>query len=177
MSPEFSIEPGRLVGAQRLSQLLSDTVLAQSTDSEGDGAAHGRAELIRQTLQFLMCLAVDPHTSRLHAYQHTGRRSCKDWPHVFERHNRRGKPRRHESTAPRADQDRARAPRAQSVPKRSGTTRLQVARPGTNGQGKGYTNCLTSPLASTDNAEVGGSIPPSPTTKVLVRAVSGERRF
>jgi len=60
MSPELSIEPGRLVGAHRLSHLLTDTVLAQSTDSEGDGTAHGRGELICQALQFLMCLAVDP---------------------------------------------------------------------------------------------------------------------
>ena len=54
--------------------------------------------------------------------------------------------------------------RAQSVPKRSGTTRLLVARSGTNWLVKGYTSCLTSVLASTDNAEVGGSIPPSPTS-------------
>jgi hypothetical protein len=38
-----------------------------------------------------------------------------------------------------------------------------VARRGTNGQVRGYTNCLTSTLACTNNAEVGGSIPPSPT--------------
>ena len=55
------------------------------------------------------------------------------------------------------------ASRAQSVPKRNGTSRLLVARRGTNGQVKGYTNCLTSVFASTDNAEVGGSIPSSPT--------------
>ena len=57
--------------------------------------------------------------------------------------------------------------RAQSVPKRSGTSRLLVARRGTKGQVKGYTNCLTSLLASTDNAEVGGSIPPSPTKSLV----------
>jgi hypothetical protein len=61
MSPEFSIEPGRLVGAQGLSQLLSDTVLAQSADGEGDGVAHGRAELIGQgEVQFLLLPATSP---------------------------------------------------------------------------------------------------------------------
>jgi hypothetical protein len=44
-----------------------------------------------------------------------------------------------------------------------------VARRGTNGQVRGYTNCLTSTLACTDDAEVGGSIPTSPTTKWDVR--------
>ena len=42
--------------------------------------------------------------------------------------------------------------RAQSVPKRSGTTRLLVARRGTNGQVRDHTNRLTSLLVSTDNA-------------------------
>jgi len=42
--------------------------------------------------------------------------------------------------------------RAQSVPKRSGTSRLLLARCGTKGQFKGCTNCLTSPLARIDKA-------------------------
>ena len=66
--------------------------------------------------------------------------------------------------------------RAQSVPKRSGTTRLSVARRGTNGQVKGYTNRLTSLLASTDNAEADGSIPSSP-TKDLVKANFWSREY
>ena len=43
--------------------------------------------------------------------------------------------------------------RAQSVPKRNGTSPRMMARRGTNGQVKGYTNCLTSTLACTDNAK------------------------
>ena len=66
--------------------------------------------------------------------------------------------------------------RAQSVPKRSGTTRLLVARRGTNGQVAGYTNCLTSPLASTDNAEADGSIPSSP-TKGLIKGHFWSREY
>ena len=66
--------------------------------------------------------------------------------------------------------------RAQSVPKRSGTSRLWVARRGTIRQVTGYTNCLTSLLASTDNAEADGSIPSSPTKspaqRPFLRAVS-----
>ena len=42
--------------------------------------------------------------------------------------------------------------RAQSVPKRNGTTRLGVARRGTNRQVTRYTNRPTSPLSSSDNA-------------------------
>ena len=59
--------------------------------------------------------------------------------------------------------------RAQSVPKRNGTTRLELARRGTNGQFRAYTNRLTSTLSSSDNAEVGGSIPPSPTKDLIKR--------
>ena len=57
--------------------------------------------------------------------------------------------------------------RAQSVPKRSGTKRLSLARRGTNRQVKRHTNGLTSPLASTDNAEADGSIPSSPTKDLI----------
>jgi alkanesulfonate monooxygenase SsuD/methylene tetrahydromethanopterin reductase-like flavin-dependent oxidoreductase (luciferase family) len=56
-----------------------------------------------------------------------------------------------------AQQLESRAPyvgRTQSVPKRSGTIRLVVARRDTNGQVRKYTNCLTSLLASTDNASL-----------------------
>ncbi len=42
--------------------------------------------------------------------------------------------------------------RAQSVPKRSGTSRLVVACCGTKRHVRAYTNRLTSPLACTDNA-------------------------
>ena len=60
--------------------------------------------------------------------------------------------------------------RAQSVPKRSGTSCLLVAHRGTKWQITGYTNGLTSPLCSSDNAEADGSIPSSP-TKVQLRRV------
>jgi hypothetical protein len=63
---------------------------------------------------------------------------------------------------------------AQSVPERSGTTRLLMARRGTKGQFKGYANCLTSALACTDNAEADGSIPSSP-TKDLMKGHSWRR--
>jgi hypothetical protein len=51
--------------------------------------------------------------------------------------------------------------RAQSVPKRSGTSCLLLAYRGTNGQVRGHTTCVTCVVCSGDNAEVGGSIPPS----------------
>jgi hypothetical protein len=51
------------------------------------------------------------------------------------------------------------------VPKRSGTKRLLVARCGTNGQLSGYTNCRTSPLSTSDNAEADGSIQTSLTKR------------
>ena len=41
---------------------------------------------------------------------------------------------------------------AQSVPKRSGTSRLLLARSGTKGHCREYANCLTSPLFRTDKA-------------------------
>ena len=66
--------------------------------------------------------------------------------------------------------------RAQSVPKRSGTIRLVVARRGTKRQFRWYTNALTSPLPSSDNAEADGSIPSSP-TKDLVKAHFWSREY
>jgi hypothetical protein len=57
--------------------------------------------------------------------------------------------------------------RAQSVPKRSGTSRLLVAHRGTKWQITGYTNRLTSPLCSSDNAEADGSTPSSPTKDLM----------
>ncbi len=70
-SPEVSIEPGRLIGAQLLSQLLPDTVLAESAHRKADGPTDRGPELVRQALQLLMRLTIDPHTRRLHANQHT----------------------------------------------------------------------------------------------------------
>ena len=69
-------------------------------------------------------------------------------------------------TAPRG-RDHAYLVRAQSVPKRNGTNRLLVARRGTNGRVKWYTNRLTSPLSSSGNAEADGSIPSSPTKDLM----------
>ena len=57
--------------------------------------------------------------------------------------------------------------RAQSVPKRSGTARLLLARCGTKGQLREHTNRLTSYLSSSDNAEADGSIPSSPTKDLM----------
>src|SRR5579862_3897491 len=71
-SPEFSIEPGRLVSAQRLSELLAGSVLAQSANSEADGSTDCCSQLLCQSLQLLVGMAVNPHARRLHANQHTG---------------------------------------------------------------------------------------------------------
>jgi hypothetical protein len=64
--------------------------------------------------------------------------------------------------------------RAHSVPKGSGVGCPREAPVVTKWQLTGGGAPPTSLLSSTDNAEVGGSIPPSPTGKVLVRGGAGK---
>ena len=57
--------------------------------------------------------------------------------------------------------------RAQSVPKRSGTSCLLVARRGTNAAGQMAYQSSDQPFVRTDNAEADGSIPSSPTKGLM----------
>lgn len=54
MSPEVSIEPRGLARCQVSSQLLSDLILPEATDGEGDGIADGGPERCCQLLDFLV---------------------------------------------------------------------------------------------------------------------------
>ena len=53
--------------AQRLGELVADTILTKGPDREGHRLAHGRPEIMGQPLEVLVGIRIYPHAGRVHA--------------------------------------------------------------------------------------------------------------